>query len=172
MIFVIGSPRNPVIFISFRALLWQLINANHNKNELNFYYFISLFREKNSEIKDISKFSHAFILGGIDLCTLEEKGTHWKKNQIDPSRSRIRSSGGMVTETLETFSTSTHEHEMENEASKRVRSPVLTQFGTKKSRQTPTGTPSSSKKKKRKSIKKKAKRKSPNSLSNSQKLEL
>ena len=58
---------------------------NHDHQRPDFYYFISLLRDKNSNLQNISRFTHAFILGGIDLHTLEEKGKHWKKNQIDPS---------------------------------------------------------------------------------------
>ena len=58
---------------------------NHSHQRPDYYYFISLLRNSSDKSKNIRRFTHAFILGGIDLNTLEKKGKHWKKDEIDPS---------------------------------------------------------------------------------------
>jgi len=58
---------------------------NHEHQRPLYYYFISLLRDKTDKSKSITRFSHAFIMGGIDIVTLEKEGKTWKKNQVDPS---------------------------------------------------------------------------------------
>lgn len=58
---------------------------NHEHQRPRYYYFISLLRDRSDRSKHIKRFTHAFILGGIDIVTLEKDGKHWKKDQIDPS---------------------------------------------------------------------------------------
>ena len=58
---------------------------NHEHQRPLYYYFISLLRDRSDKSKHITRFTHAFILGGIDITTLEKEGKHWKKDQVDPS---------------------------------------------------------------------------------------
>ena len=56
---------------------------NHAHQRPNFYYFISLLRDRNNDSTSISRFTHAFILGGIDIKTLEKVGKIWRAGQVD-----------------------------------------------------------------------------------------
>lgn len=58
---------------------------NHEHQRPLYYYFISLLRYRSDKSKYITRFTHAFILGGIDIATLEKEGKNWKKDQVDPS---------------------------------------------------------------------------------------
>ena len=58
---------------------------NHQHQRPKYYYFISLLRDKHNKSEDIERFTHAFILGGIDIVSLEKGGKHWKKGEIDYS---------------------------------------------------------------------------------------
>ena len=58
---------------------------NHGHQRPHYYYFISLLRDRADKSKHITRFTHAFILGAIDIVTLEKDGKHWKKGQIDAS---------------------------------------------------------------------------------------
>tara|TARA_B100000780_G_C20951237_1_gene379492 strand:- start:104 stop:325 length:222 start_codon:yes stop_codon:yes gene_type:complete len=44
-------------------------------------------RDKANNSEDITRFTHAYILEGIDIATLEKDGTYWKREQVDPSNS-------------------------------------------------------------------------------------
>lgn len=56
---------------------------NHDHQRPDYYYFISLLRNKLDRSEDINRFTDAYIVGGIDFDSLEETGTHWKKDQVD-----------------------------------------------------------------------------------------
>lgn len=58
---------------------------NHDHQRPEFYYFVSLIRPKKSEKSDIFRFKKAFIIGGIDLNTLDRVGQRWEKDQVDAS---------------------------------------------------------------------------------------
>ena len=58
---------------------------NHEHQRPDYYYFISLLRNKLDNSDDIKRFTHAFIVGGIDIATLERHGKYWEKDQVDPS---------------------------------------------------------------------------------------
>ncbi|WP_135503065.1 hypothetical protein [Roseovarius aestuariivivens] len=57
---------------------------NHEHQRPKYYYFISLLRDKSAEEDDIFRFTHAFILGGIDIVTLEARGKKWNAGETDP----------------------------------------------------------------------------------------
>ena len=57
---------------------------NHEHQRPDYYYFVSLLRDKNRPDSDVYRFSHAFIVGGLDIATLEAKGRVWQENEIDP----------------------------------------------------------------------------------------
>ena len=56
---------------------------NHAHQRPDFYYFISLLRERKNRSRKINRFTHAFILGGIDIKTLELVGRIWRAGQVD-----------------------------------------------------------------------------------------
>ena len=56
---------------------------NHSHQRPNYYYFISLLRKSHDNSDSIRRFSQAFIVGGIDLETLEKIGTRWKAGETD-----------------------------------------------------------------------------------------
>ena len=58
---------------------------NHDHQRPDYFFFISLLRDRYDSRIDICRFTHAFILGGIDMKTLETDGIQWKKGQIDPA---------------------------------------------------------------------------------------
>lgn len=58
---------------------------NHVHQQPDFYYFISLERQKSQISNDIRRFKYAYILGGTDRKTLHEKGIIWKEGDVDPS---------------------------------------------------------------------------------------
>jgi len=58
---------------------------NHNHQRPDYYLFISLLRDKQFDDDDIRRFKKAFIVGSIDIETLESTGKTWKAGEIDPS---------------------------------------------------------------------------------------
>lgn len=58
---------------------------NHEHQRPEFYYFVSLYRPARSAKSDIYRFERAFILGGISIEELDNKGVRWKEGQVDPS---------------------------------------------------------------------------------------
>lgn len=58
---------------------------NHGHQRPDYYYFVSLLRDREFEETDIRRFREAFILGGIDLQTLDKVGTKWDAGETDPS---------------------------------------------------------------------------------------
>ena len=58
---------------------------NHGWQRPDFYYFISLLRDRSDPTRLITRFTHACMLGGIDIATLEQEGTRWKAGQVDPA---------------------------------------------------------------------------------------
>lgn len=56
---------------------------NHNHQKPNYYYFISLERDKGCEQSDINRFKNAYLLGGIDQKNLHAKGKQWNKDEVD-----------------------------------------------------------------------------------------
>ena len=58
---------------------------NHSHQRPDYYYFISLLRDRSDNSKNINRFTHAFIMGGVDIKTIDTNGKHWKKDDIDPS---------------------------------------------------------------------------------------
>jgi hypothetical protein len=58
---------------------------NHEHQRPDYYYFVSLLRRPSCDQSDIGRFTTAFLLGGIDLETLDRDGTKWDTGQIDPS---------------------------------------------------------------------------------------
>ena len=53
----------------------------------DYYYFVSLLR-KPSKTRSVSRFTHAFIVGGIDITTALNKGTYMKKGTVSENGSR------------------------------------------------------------------------------------
>lgn len=58
---------------------------NHEHQRPRYYFFVSLLRAPDSDEKDIERFTTAFLLGGIDIETLDREGTRWEAGQTDPS---------------------------------------------------------------------------------------
>ena len=58
---------------------------NHEHQRPDFYYFVSLQRDKGRRESDIRRFTHGYMLGGIDLGTLEGSGKQWEAGEIDPA---------------------------------------------------------------------------------------
>ena len=56
---------------------------NHSHQRPDYYYFISLLRNRSDNSECIRRFTEAYLVGGIDLETLERIGKHWKKGEID-----------------------------------------------------------------------------------------
>ncbi len=57
---------------------------NHEHQRPDLYYFISLLRDPSVDEEDIARFKVAFLLGGIDIVTLDRDGTKWETGQTDP----------------------------------------------------------------------------------------
>lgn len=57
---------------------------NHAHQRPDYFFFISLVRDKKADVNDPYRFTHACLVGGIDQVGLEQQGTVWKKDQIDP----------------------------------------------------------------------------------------
>lgn len=57
---------------------------NHEHQRPDYYYFVSLLRDKRRPVSDIYRFSHAFIMGGLEIATLEATGKIWEANETDP----------------------------------------------------------------------------------------
>jgi len=58
---------------------------NHEHQRPNYYYFVSLLRDRNSAESDIYRFKEAFILGGIDIQRLDKIGKKWGAGETDPT---------------------------------------------------------------------------------------
>jgi hypothetical protein len=57
---------------------------NHEHQRPDLYYFVSLLRDRSDDDEDIARFKMAFLLGGIDIGTLDRDGTKWEAGQTDP----------------------------------------------------------------------------------------
>lgn len=57
---------------------------NHEHQRPDYFFFISLVRDKKADVNDPYRFTHACLVGGIDQAGLEQQGTVWKKDQVDP----------------------------------------------------------------------------------------
>ena len=57
---------------------------NHEHQRPDYYYFVSLLRNRKRPVVDIYRFSHAFIVGGLDIATWEAKGRVWEADETDP----------------------------------------------------------------------------------------
>ena len=57
---------------------------NHEHQRPDYFFFISLVRDKKANVNDPYRFTHACLVGGIDQTSLGELGTVWKKDQVDP----------------------------------------------------------------------------------------
>ena len=51
----------------------------------DFYYFVSLYRDKETDQTDIRRFTEGYIVGGINRNKLHKVGTLWEKDSIDES---------------------------------------------------------------------------------------
>ena len=51
----------------------------------DFYYFVSLYRDKGTDTTDIRRFTEGYIVGGINRNKLLKIGTLWEKDSIDDS---------------------------------------------------------------------------------------
>lgn len=58
---------------------------NHAHQRPDYYYFVSLLRDKSIGTNDINRFKTAFLVGGIDIKTLDREGTHWDAGETDRS---------------------------------------------------------------------------------------
>lgn len=58
---------------------------NHEHQRPDYYYFVSLLRDTSIHATCPSRFTHAYLVGGIDLETLDREGTQWEAGQTDPS---------------------------------------------------------------------------------------
>jgi hypothetical protein len=58
---------------------------NHEHQRPRYYFFVSLLRSPGADEEDIQRFTSAFLLGGIDIKTLDRDGTKWEAGQTDPS---------------------------------------------------------------------------------------
>ena len=58
---------------------------NHDHQRPDYYYFVSLLRDKSIDENDPRRFVKAFILGGMDINTLDRTGKRWEAGETDPS---------------------------------------------------------------------------------------
>lgn len=58
---------------------------NHEHQRPHFYYFVSLLRDQGIGHANPGRYTRAYLLGGIDLETLDREGTTWETGQTDPS---------------------------------------------------------------------------------------
>jgi len=58
-------------------------NASHQNPD--YYVFASLYRNRNHEADNVTRFRKAFILGAIKKNEFDKVGKDWKKGQVDPS---------------------------------------------------------------------------------------
>lgn len=58
---------------------------NHEHQRPDYYYFVSLFRDSKASSAGAARFETGFLLGGIDIDTLETKGKRWEAGQTDPT---------------------------------------------------------------------------------------
>jgi len=58
---------------------------NHDHQRPDYYYFVSLLRDRTNHSDDLSRFKKAFLMGGIDIGTLERFGERKEAGQTDPN---------------------------------------------------------------------------------------
>lgn len=58
---------------------------NHEHQRPDYYYFVSLLRNPAIDARNPNRFTHAFLVGAIDLETLDRDGTRWEAGQTDPT---------------------------------------------------------------------------------------
>lgn len=58
---------------------------NHEHQRPRYYFFISLLRAPEASEEDIGRFNTAFLVGGIDIETLDRDGIRWGAGETDPS---------------------------------------------------------------------------------------
>lgn len=57
---------------------------NHEHQRPSYYFFVSLYRDRRSAIEDIRRFEAAYLVGGIDIDTLDREGRRWNAGDVDP----------------------------------------------------------------------------------------
>lgn len=58
---------------------------NHEHQRPDYYYFVSLLRDRSASLDDPRRFKEAFLVGGISLPDLEREAVHRKTDEIDPA---------------------------------------------------------------------------------------
>jgi hypothetical protein len=58
---------------------------NHEHQRPDYYYFVSLLRDTSIDEKSPNRFTHAYLLGGLDIASLDREGKRWEPGQTDPS---------------------------------------------------------------------------------------
>lgn len=58
---------------------------NHDHQRPDYYYFVSLLRDRRNLSDDASRFKKAFLMGGIDIGTLEHDGERKEAGETDPN---------------------------------------------------------------------------------------
>jgi len=58
---------------------------NHSHQRPDYYLFVSLLRDKNINVSDIRRYKEAFIVGALDIDTLDKIAKVWKKGEVDPA---------------------------------------------------------------------------------------
>ena len=57
---------------------------NHSHQRPDYFFFVSLLRERGNNTEDISRWREAYICGVISYSSMNEKGVEWEKGQTDP----------------------------------------------------------------------------------------
>ncbi len=58
---------------------------NHEHQTPDYFFFISLVRDKAVDQNSPYRFTHACLVGAIDKTGLDERGQVWEKDAVDPS---------------------------------------------------------------------------------------
>lgn len=57
---------------------------NHSHQKPDYFFFVSLLRERGNNSEDIGRYKGAYICGVVSYPTMNEKGVVWEKGQTDP----------------------------------------------------------------------------------------
>ena len=57
---------------------------NHEHQRPSYYFFVSLHRDRRINVEDIRRFKTAYLVGGIDIDTLDHEGRRWNAGDVDP----------------------------------------------------------------------------------------
>jgi len=57
---------------------------NHSHQRPDYFFFVSLVRDKGNNSEDISRYKDAYICGVMSFFNMNDKGVVWKKGQTDP----------------------------------------------------------------------------------------